>query len=206
MIVKMKEINAKFTEVVSKYLAEGMTINVNTMNGSQGEIAKVHLTDGKSIYVVEIATDYNRDDKWHSFDTLALRVEKFDVKLENAHRAYTTLWRGNGEEIEKIEYFKIEEGVYTDSLAEIREIGEKQLKRWQSKDPMRNRDTMEIYIRPAHMETIVEMCRRHRGYSRIAKKNIEKIVKITNGFGNVSYKVVFLNDKDALVIKRREVR
>ena len=45
-IYKTKDINELFTKVVNKYLAKGYVFNLNTMSGSQGEIAKVDLTNG----------------------------------------------------------------------------------------------------------------------------------------------------------------
>ena len=47
--MKFDEINKVFTEHVNVYLNMGYTINAGTMGGSQGEIAKVDLTDGKEI-------------------------------------------------------------------------------------------------------------------------------------------------------------
>ena len=52
--MKFDEINKVFTERVNVYLNMGYTINAGTMGGSQGEIAKVDLTDGKEIVRVFI--------------------------------------------------------------------------------------------------------------------------------------------------------
>lgn len=47
--MKYVDINKRFTEIVSEYIAEGYTLNTASMNGSEGEISKVDLTDGKEI-------------------------------------------------------------------------------------------------------------------------------------------------------------
>jgi len=47
--MKFETINRKFTEVVSEWIGKGYAFNTATMGGSQGEIAKVDLTDGKEI-------------------------------------------------------------------------------------------------------------------------------------------------------------
>lgn len=47
--MKFAEINAKFSAIVSEWLAKGYVIHTPTMSGSQGEIAKVDLTDGTEI-------------------------------------------------------------------------------------------------------------------------------------------------------------
>ena len=47
--MKYVDINKRFTEIVSEYIATGYTLNTASMNGSEGEISKVDLTDGKEI-------------------------------------------------------------------------------------------------------------------------------------------------------------
>lgn len=47
--MRYKNINAEYTEEVSKFIQNGWTINTTTMSGSQGEVAKVDFTDGKRI-------------------------------------------------------------------------------------------------------------------------------------------------------------
>lgn len=47
--MKYIDINRKFTETVSSYIAQGYIINTASMSGSQGEIAHIDLTDGKQI-------------------------------------------------------------------------------------------------------------------------------------------------------------
>ena len=46
------EINRKYTEIVSAYLANGYAINVGTMGGSQGEVAHIYITNGYHIHRV----------------------------------------------------------------------------------------------------------------------------------------------------------
>ena len=47
--MKFAEINRKYTETVAEWMAKGYTINTATMNGSQGELAKIDLTDGHEL-------------------------------------------------------------------------------------------------------------------------------------------------------------
>lgn len=47
--MKFAEINRKYTEKVAEYIGAGWMINTGTMSGSQGEVAKVDLTDGNRI-------------------------------------------------------------------------------------------------------------------------------------------------------------
>ena len=47
--MKYIDINRKFTDTVSSYLANGYHFNTATMNGSQGEISAVDLTNDSEI-------------------------------------------------------------------------------------------------------------------------------------------------------------
>ena len=47
--MKYSDINKMFTTEVNKYLAQGYRFNTASMNGSQGELAKVDLTNGTEI-------------------------------------------------------------------------------------------------------------------------------------------------------------
>lgn len=63
--MKYIDINRKFTETVSSYIAQGYIINTASMSGSQGEIAHIDLTDGKQIVRVLLDSfteweDYNQ--------------------------------------------------------------------------------------------------------------------------------------------------
>lgn len=46
--MKYIDINRKFTETVSSYIAQGYIINTASMSGSQGEVAHIDLTNGKA--------------------------------------------------------------------------------------------------------------------------------------------------------------
>ena len=50
------DINKMFTAEVSKYLARGYHFNTASMSGSQGETAKVDLTNGTEIIRVLLRT------------------------------------------------------------------------------------------------------------------------------------------------------
>lgn len=57
--MKFAEINRKYTEKVAEYIGAGWSVNCGTMRGSQGEVAKVDLTDGKKIVRVMLNKIYN---------------------------------------------------------------------------------------------------------------------------------------------------
>lgn len=77
-IITTKEIQKAYTEKVNEYLAKGMQINTGTMSGSQGEICKIDLTDGSSIYRIRLERDreyLNKDFFYGAFETIDLIVE-----------------------------------------------------------------------------------------------------------------------------------
>ena len=53
-----KDINVRFSEKVSEYISKGYCINSATMSGSQGEIAKVDVTNGKEIIRIYLVSTY----------------------------------------------------------------------------------------------------------------------------------------------------
>ena len=66
--MKFAEVNARFTNKVAEYIAKGYVINTATMNGSQGEIAKVDLTNGKEIIRVNLETVHGHEDALEELD------------------------------------------------------------------------------------------------------------------------------------------
>lgn len=56
-VVTYADINREFSAAVEKYLSKGYIINTGTMNGSQGEVAHVDLTDGNKI--IRVVLMYN---------------------------------------------------------------------------------------------------------------------------------------------------
>ena len=51
--MKYADINKRYTETVSEYLARGYTINTRTMTGSQGDYAHIDLTDGTEVVRID---------------------------------------------------------------------------------------------------------------------------------------------------------
>lgn len=61
--MKYSDINKMFTTEVNKYLAQGYRFNTASMNGSQGELAKVDLTNGTEIIRIVARTFSKEWDK-----------------------------------------------------------------------------------------------------------------------------------------------
>lgn len=87
---KFADINRRFTEVVSDFLANGYTMNLETMAGSQGEVGKVDLTDGKK--VIRVLLDDFRESGDLSIEGLQITVGEAEGIAPNTGREHDTIW------------------------------------------------------------------------------------------------------------------
>ena len=87
--MKFSEINRAFCDEVAKYLAKGYVINSGTMGGTQGELAKVDLTDGKEIIRVYLESGY--DHRRSGYKLVTGRCANSNVE---PNKIYGTIWNG----------------------------------------------------------------------------------------------------------------
>ena len=107
-------INKRFSEIVTEYLNKGYTFNTATMGGSQGEVAKVDLTDGTNIIRISIESFSNWQENIEGLEIVIGRDTKGQVKANGSNRYYNTIW-GNDLEIIRTERF-IEQTTTQNSL------------------------------------------------------------------------------------------
>ena len=94
-IFTIKDINRIFTEWVKDYLDSGYTFNLNTSNGTQGEIMKADLTrdNGRSLVRVVLSKFHEPTDKWYCYmDGMVMQVRLF----EDVEPWKETLWNDKG--------------------------------------------------------------------------------------------------------------
>ena len=88
--MKYIDINRKFTEAVSSYLMKGYYFNTATMNGSQGEISAVDLTNGHEIVRVLLRRFSGNTFADKGIELVVGRVES---KIEpNVSTTFQTVW------------------------------------------------------------------------------------------------------------------
>ena len=101
--MKYAEIDRKFTAEVAGYIERGWIINSSTMSGSQGEIAKVDLTDGNLI--------------------VRILLEKFSIELQDGYRltvgvvkpgSNRTIWNNQLEILSQESFYRANELFYGD--------------------------------------------------------------------------------------------
>lgn len=107
--MKFAEINKRYTEIVTEYLTKGYTINAGTMDGSQGEIAHIDLTDGNNIIRVMVVDVAEYGNKGH-YDTCQIIVGKCtntNVLINNEGRRGDTIWNNKLDVILCEKYYKL---------------------------------------------------------------------------------------------------
>ena len=115
-IYKREDIESKYTEIISRYIGKGYVIYPESMSGSQGEIAKIDLTDGKEIVRVYIESKSHfgsKEDNWFSYESVDIVTEVHP--FEKQVGLFSTIWTGKGEEIQHFEYCRLR-GRYSGSL------------------------------------------------------------------------------------------
>ena len=136
--MKFEQINRKFTEKVTELLAQGYTMNTATMGGSQGEIAKVDLTDGKKIIRVMLDTDRGVErigGRFYDFDKVVLIIGTCtdNVKIHSSDHFCNTIWNNHLTDIITEDFYRIGRGEWYGTKEESMEQQDKQSERLQTR-------------------------------------------------------------------------
>ena len=108
--MKSSEINAIYAQKVTEYLAAGYTINVNTMNGSQGEIAKIDFRKGNEVIRVLLTQETVFGEHFFITDAIALTVGRCTdegVISATGFGRNAIIWNERLEVIEKRIFFQM---------------------------------------------------------------------------------------------------
>lgn len=130
--MKYAEINRKFTDKVNEYIAKGYIINSTTMTGSQGEVAKVDLTDGKEIIRIMISECWYNDWEYKGYEIFVGKANKGKHYI-NAYGSFNTIWNNELTEISSEKYYQADYYRNKDWFVtekEIKENSEKVIKRF----------------------------------------------------------------------------
>ena len=174
--MKYAEINKKFTDKVNEYLNKGYTINSATMTGSQGEIAKIDLTNGKEIIRVMINDCwYGRYDEHNGYEIYVGKAIKPEY-LINSYGSFKTIWNNELINISSEKYYQADSYsrckdwfVTEEEIKHIsKKWGERIENRWSSSTPLPDK-TKDIALKYVRKQP---KCSRARKESiRIDKKN-----------------------------------
>lgn len=106
--MKYADINKKYTEIVAEYIGRGYTINTASMSGTQGETAKVDLTNGTEIIRVLVHTFHD----WKVFDVEGVEIivgRVTDDVVPNASERLSTVWNNRLEILVSERFYKLGE-------------------------------------------------------------------------------------------------
>lgn len=104
--MKYIDIDKRFSEIVTEYLNKGYTFNTAALNGSQGEIAKIDLTNGVEIIRVYIATFHDYSSRYA--EGIEIIVGKSNEGLKpHEYTGWDTIWQNRLEVLNCERFYKI---------------------------------------------------------------------------------------------------
>lgn len=106
--MKYIEINKRYTDIVTGYLAKGYMVNTSTMSGSQGERAHIDLTDGTEVIRIVLQSFHRWEDvPVEGFEIIVGRAAAEDKVVPNCHEDYATVWNKHLEVISIESFYTI---------------------------------------------------------------------------------------------------
>ena len=100
--MKMKDIKAAATKIVSTYIGWGYILS-ESMSGHQGELLKVDLTNGQEIIRVLIGKESHHFDR---LDQVILEVRRYEFG-KDINSEKSSVWNNEGEIIAETVYYKL---------------------------------------------------------------------------------------------------
>ena len=188
--MKFEYINRCFTEIVSGYIGKGYTINATTMAGSQGELSKIDLTDGKEIIRVLVEEFSETWDYWLEVVEIVVGRAPSDT-VPNTNKDFQTIWNSRLEVIERHRYYKLGEnrrartGAWYGTEAEAQAASDARFKRYRYKNTGRETTNLTHIGR----EIAKRIVRREFGVKRISEADIR--VSKCRGTYTVGYRGKF---------------
>ena len=132
--MKHADINKRYTEIVTEWIGKGYTINTSTMSGSQGEKAKIDLTNGTEIIRILVCTFHDWDE---NTDGVEIIVGKCTDKVKpHDGIGYDTIWNDRLEVLHQERFYKIgrNRSDYYGTQAEAKAAADKSIERYRRKD------------------------------------------------------------------------
>lgn len=196
--MKSTDINAIYAQKVTEYLTAGYTINVNTMNGSQGEIAKIDFRKGSEVIRVLLHQETIWGDNFRTADAIILTVGRCDdERVINAcgFGRDAIIWNERLDVIEERVFFEIGSRRDADWYLEGEEgeaAIEKHYRRLHARYEMerieeartRSKDVTSDVAR----KIVLPAVRRHLGKPNMKMNRIAKVIRSRNN-GRFEYTV-----------------
>lgn len=188
--MKKQDIRKIYTEKVTELLNQGWNIFPDTMNGSQGEIAHIDLTDGSEIrrVLLERDTHWEREEGGYWGDVIRLTVGRAGSDTWVGQTWDGTVWNNRLEPLFQIEWAWLGSRRCSDwyvSLEEGRAAHQKQLERY------RNREDRTSYIDlpEACKSAALRWVRKQPRMKTCRLEEIEKVRKVRTPDGKVHFEI-----------------
>lgn len=182
--MKYADINKRFTETVAEYIAKGYAINTMSMRGSQGEITKIDMTDGKEIIRIKLDTFY----EWKcGGQGIELTVGRVNGKVKpHMNDDRVTVWNKELEVLTSEKFYGLDAygSDYYGTLEEAKAAWQKRYERAEAKYT----GAKIVSITSASALEIAERIVRDRmGYKRVNRSEINLTKNRESGRYMVSY-------------------
>lgn len=199
--MKFFDINRKFTEKVTEYIAKDYTINSHTMAGSQGEIGKIDLVKGNELIRIWLDTEHDwkwKDENGFYGNKIMLRVSRwvkdYDPRIDE------TVWMSHLNHIEEYTFYELgrfRNKWYLDNLDEVLACIKKQ-------DDRRVKYKSETFLvditSDATKEIAAKYLKNHEGYQRVSRDRIHLIKRVYHNEFKSDY-IIRYNDTQVYKLK-----
>ena len=186
--MKKQDIRNIYTQKVTELLAKGYTIFPDTMNGSQGEIAHIDLTNGSEILRVLLERELcwsHLDDGFHG-DVVTLTIGRAAADTWVGSNWDGTIWNNRLEKISEIKWAEVNgrgEGWYTE-LDEAAAIGRIRMERYRASHAA-SRETLG----DAYKSVALRWLRKQPKMKSAKLSDIEKMERTWNDEGKRSFQI-----------------
>lgn len=174
--MKRYELDAQFTDLVTKYLAKGYIVHTNSMGGSQGEEAKVDLyKDGNFLRIwmeSKSSHSWSNREEWHGSRMI---ISVGNWKNPYNDKSPDIMWMQDFDVIEEYTYYNISNrGYYSsewyvESKEEAMEYQHKHYARYADKSYKNKR---EFFENPQAIAIAKKYLKRKLGYQRVSESDI----------------------------------
>lgn len=188
MIYTKKDIEKEFNRLVKVQLDHGATINPWTMNGSQGEIAKIDFINSNHIERLKFTKEY-QDIFNRIGDDVMFRIELLGFKNDPSVTidSNTILWDHNGEVLVRFNYIQVDRNrfIWMNDRMYQEAIRVKKARRF--KMPMEGITELDSKYYPIFCKIISRL--RIPGFIRVNPTMIRCITKYMVDDGSIRFRV-----------------
>ena len=183
--MKFIDINKRYSEIVAEYMNKGYTINTASMSGTQGEVAKIDLTNGVEIIRIKIDTFFSWDDVYQYEGYEIVVGKSTDNVKPNSNDTFNTIWSSHLEVIHSERFYEIGTKRKNDFYGTKEEAAKASAIRYERYNNRENAENKCVDSEKA-MEIAERIVRNKMGFKRINKADV-KITKSRRGYV-VSYR------------------